>query len=138
MKPETKANKAVIAEIKRVFPKTVIQKHADRFTSGIVDLEVVLPGGITCWIENKFIPSPPKRGIALVSERMVKPLQVEFLNDRAKLEVPCFVVVTSKIHNVWVFAVYDPRALPEKVKTCDFTRTLGLEFWLMSLYNRNW
>lgn len=131
MKLETKANQALIKMIKAEFPKAIFQKHADRFTSGIPDLEYCLPRGIHGWIENKAIDQLPVRGMSIVSQGLVKPLQVEYLSERARLGVPCFISIMCKIKGKWVPAMFHPLHTPEKLLPehfrLDFTFSEALD-----------
>lgn len=76
----------------RSIPSVLVQKHSDRFTAGIADLEIVYNGQVT-WIEVKDLSKLKSlKDFDLVGsgKNQVTKLQEKFLTDRIKAGIRAF------------------------------------------------
>jgi len=80
---ETRFTAKLKEHLLRTYPGILWQKHSDRFTTGIADVECVFKGR-TIWLEIKV-----KAGLSAVvnlvgmGQGKIRPLQLEFLSARA-------------------------------------------------------
>ena len=89
---ETAFTRELQASLRTISLDIVVQKHSDRFTAGIADLEVVY-NGIVTWIEVKDLTSVKSlNDFALVGsgKNQVTKLQEKFLVDRIKAGIRGF------------------------------------------------
>ena len=74
--------------IKKLYPDAIYQKHSDRFTRGIADVEVVYYG-MTYWFELKDRTGKGGKLVGQASHQL-EPLQVKFLTDRIKAGIEVY------------------------------------------------
>ena len=92
--------------LKRYGKDLVWQRHVDRYTSGIADVELVYRGQ-TIWVEFKWLTKIPKKPRPLMSNTLVAPLQVRFLEQRDYGSTMAFVcfgfpVTFGGVNAVWI------------------------------------
>lgn len=81
----------------RSIPGVLVQKHSDRFTAGIADLEIVYNGQVT-WIEVKDLTSVKLSNFTLVGsgKHQITKLQEKFLVDRINAGIRGFGIFKIK------------------------------------------
>lgn len=120
-KPETRFVAKIKKDVLTQFPSAYFRKHADQFSAGVPDIEIILPNdpiAIGCWFEVKWIPK-------IVTKRKIsyRPLQKQDLERRASLGVPCGLIVGSPKGVAW----YHGTLLP--------THANILDFWVKTPFN---
>ena len=88
MNPETKYTAKVRKTWHKTYADIKTYKHSDRFHGGVADVEVIIPDGMTAWVEFKYIKRVAKRRKAGVTE-----LQKIFLEEHWACKVPSFVLI---------------------------------------------
>lgn len=110
----------------RSIPGVLVQKHSDRFTAGIADLEVVYNGQVT-WIEVKDLTSIKSfKNFVLVGskEHQVTKLQGKFLIDRINAGIRGFVI--CKINSKLAAMIHGKKLLSFSV-VIDFTSWINVD-----------
>lgn len=112
---ETAFTRELQASLRTISKDIVVQKHSDRFTAGIADLEIVYNGQVT-WIEVKDLSKLKSlKDFDLVGsgKNQITKLQEKFLVDRIKAGIRGFGIfkVNSKsammIHGDMLSKVFD-------------------------------
>lgn len=120
-KPETRFIAKLKQSILQSYPEAYFKKHSNQFSYGLPDLEIILPDNplaLDCWFEIKWIPKiTKKRKIAY------RPLQKEDLVQRARLGVPCGLIVGSPKGIAW----YHGSCLPTHAQINDFWSDVGFD-----------
>ncbi len=123
---ETAFTRELQASLRTISKDIVVQKHSDRFTAGIADLEVVYNGQVT-WIEVKDLTSIKSfKNFVLVGsgKNQVTKLQGKFLVDRINAGIRGFVI--CKINSKIASMIYANKLLSFSVVT-DFTSWINVD-----------
>lgn len=113
-KPETKFIRKLKTAVLKDYPTAYWKKHSHQFSHGLPDLEIILPHSpiaLDCWFEVKWIPK-----ISQKRKIQYRPLQKEDLEQRAKLGVPCGLIVGCPKGIAW----YHGSHLPTHAVIQDF------------------
>lgn len=73
--------KAIYDRVKRAFTTAHVVRFTDRMVGGIPDMNVC-EGGVELWIEAKYLPKMPKRGLVRLG---LSPEQANWLTKRKAL-----------------------------------------------------
>lgn len=71
---EHDVKRQLLLSLHKQLPGAFIQKHADRFTIGIPDLEIAL-NGVTAWLELKMLHLPTRSNTRIRLDLVVMPAQ---------------------------------------------------------------
>ncbi len=88
MNPETKFTNKVRKTWHSTYGDIKTYKHSDRFHGGVADVELIIPDGMTAWIEFKYIKKVAKKRKAGVTE-----LQKIFLEEHWSCGIPSYVLI---------------------------------------------
>jgi len=115
---ESKFTEKLKDHLLKTYPGMLWQKHSDRFTAGIVDVECVY-NGRTVWLEIKVradIPTRKQINLVGMGQGKIQPLQLEFLSAR----VACGIGGYGVWHTPYGVSLWAPARLQFDVSTTLF------------------
>ncbi len=129
MNPETKFTNKVRKTWHQTYGDIKTYKHSDRFHGGVADVELIIPDGMTAWIEFKYIKKVAKKRKAGVTE-----LQKIFLEEHHSCGIPSYVLIGTADG----YALYHIDGFDGYVRACDikpYSRICDVFHYIREVYS---